>query len=281
MAYYSFDERHNGPDKGQIDFMLQTVGVSDLDELIRKTIPESILIKGGLNMEEGLSEFEYLRKLRKASFKNKLFKSYIGLGYYNTIVPGVIQRNIFENPGWYTAYTPYQAEISQGRMEALLNYQTLVCDLTGMELANASLLDESTAAAEAMHMFLASRSREQVTSNANKFFVSDECFPQTIGVLVTRSAPLGIELVIGNCSEFKPDHSYFGMLLQYPGKDGNITDHSGLVKRAKEQGVRVAVAADIMSLVMLTPPGEWGADCVVGTSQRFGVPLGYGGPHAA
>ena len=281
MAYYSFDERHNGPDREQIDVMLNTIGVSNLDELIRNTIPASILIKDGLGMEEGQSEYGYLRKLRKASFRNKLFKSFIGLGYHGTIVPGVIQRNIFENPGWYTAYTPYQAEISQGRMEALLNFQTMICDLTGMEITNASLLDEATAAAEAMHMFYASRSRQQVAANVNKFFVSDECLPQTIGVLTTRSAPIGIELVIGNAADVLPDNTFFGAILQYPGKDGNITDHTGFVTHARTLGIRIAVAADLMSLVLLSPPGEWGADCVVGSSQRFGVPLGYGGPHAA
>jgi len=281
MAYYSFDERHNGPSQDQIDFMLKAIGASSLDELILKTIPASILIKDGLKMDEGLSESEYLRRLRSASFKNKLFRSYIGLGYYNTIVPGVIQRNILENPGWYTAYTPYQAEISQGRMEALLNFQTVICDLTGMELANSSLLDESTAAAEAMHMFFASRTREQISSGVNKFFVDSNCFPQTIGVLTTRSAPIGIELVIGDVEKMVPDGSFFGALLQYPGADGKISDLASFTSASKNNGVRVAVAADIMSLVLLTPPGEWGADCVVGSSQRFGVPMGYGGPHAA
>jgi glycine dehydrogenase len=281
MAYYSFDERHNGPDREQVELMLKTTGSSSLDDLISKTIPASIRLTADLDIDEGLAEFEYLRKLRKASFRNKLFKSYIGLGYYNTIVPGVIQRNILENPGWYTAYTPYQAEISQGRMEALLNFQTMVCDLTGMELANASLLDESTAAAEAMHMFFASRSREQVSNNVNKFFVAADCYPQTIGVLKTRSAPIGIELVIGNPETENPDSSFFGALLQYPGADGKVIDYSSFVNDAKQKGIRIAVAADLMSLVLLSPPGEWGADCVVGSSQRFGVPLGYGGPHAA
>ncbi len=281
MAYYSFDERHNGPSQDQVDFMLKAIGASSLDELIQKTIPASILIKDGLKMAEGLSESEYLRRLRAASFKNKLFRNYIGLGYYNTIVPGVIQRNILENPGWYTAYTPYQAEISQGRMEALLNFQTMICDLTGMELANSSLLDESTAAAEAMHMFYAARSREQISAGVNKFFVDSNCFPQTIGVLTTRSAPIGIELVVGDVEKMVPDSTFFGALLQYPGADGKITDFSSFTSTSKSNGVRVAVAADIMSLVLLTPPGEWGADCVVGSSQRFGVPMGYGGPHAA
>lgn len=281
MAYYSFDERHNGPSQDQVDFMLKAIGASSLDELIQKTIPSSILIKDGLKMAEGLSESEYLRRLRAASFKNKLFRSYIGLGYYNTIVPGVIQRNILENPGWYTAYTPYQAEISQGRMEALLNFQTMICDLTGMELANSSLLDESTAAAEAMHMFYAARTREQISSGVNKFFVDSNCFPQTIAVLMTRSAPIGIELIVGDVEKMVPDNSFFGALVQYPGADGKITDFAPFTSTSKSNGVRVAVAADIMSLVLLTPPGEWGADCVVGSSQRFGVPMGYGGPHAA
>lgn len=281
MAYYSFDERHNGPSRTQLDEMLRTSGAADLNDLISKTIPASILLKGDMDLEESYSEFEYLSKLKATSQKNKVFKSYIGLGYFNTIIPGVIQRNIFENPGWYTAYTPYQAEISQGRMEALLNYQTMICDLTGMELANASLLDEATAAAEAMHMFFASRSREQAAAGVKKFFVAENCYPQTKGVLLTRSEPLGIELVTGNPETFKFDNTFFGALLQYPGVDGNVSDYSGFVADAKSNGVFVAVAADIMSLVLLTPPGEWGADCVVGSSQRFGVPLGYGGPHAA
>src|SRR5688572_6192312 len=255
MAYYSFDERHNGPNEEQSAHMVKTLGYADVDQLIRDTIPASILIGQDLDLEIAQTENDYLRKLRRISFKNKIFRSYIGLGYYNTIVPGVIQRNILENPGWYTAYTPYQAEISQGRMEALLNFQTMVCDLTGMEIANASLLDEATAAAEAMHMFFASRTRQQATANVNKFFVSDECLPQTIGILTTRSAPIGIELVVGNAAEFRPDNTFFGALLQYPGKDGNITDHSEFVSQSKAVGVRVAVAADIMSLVLLTPPG--------------------------
>lgn len=281
MSLHSFEQRHNGPDHDQTTKMLSFTGYASVDELISKTIPSSIYIKDGLPLADGLSESEYLRRLRSVSFKNQIFRSYIGLGYYNTIVPGVIQRNIFENPGWYTAYTPYQAEISQGRMEALLNFQTMVCDLTGMELANASLLDEATAAAEAMHMFFASRSRDQVSKGVNKFFVASDCYPQTIDVLKTRSAPIGVELVIADAASFTPDASFFGMLLQYPGMDGKVVDYTPLTAAAAASGIRVAVAADIMSLVLLTPPGEWGADCVVGSSQRFGVPLGYGGPHAA
>lgn len=281
MAYYSFDERHNGPDAQQVAEMLQAVGANGTEKLISETIPASIRIKGEMKLSDAMTEQDYLRMLREISFRNELFRSYIGLGYYNTVVPGVIQRNILENPGWYTAYTPYQAEISQGRMEALLNFQTMVTDLTGMELANASLLDESTAAAEAMHMFFSLRSRAQTAAGVKKFFIASDCFPQTIAVLKTRSEPLGIELVVGDALTFKPDTTYFGALLQYPGRDGDVQDYSNFVSHAKSCEVKVAVAADLMSLAMLKPPGEWGADCVVGSSQRFGVPLGYGGPHAA
>ena len=228
-----------------------------------------------------MSEFEYLNELKAVASENQLFKNFIGMGYYNTIVPGVIKRNIFENPGWYTAYTPYQAEIAQGRMEALLNFQTMVCDLTGMEIANASLLDEATAAAEAMVMFFYTRSKEAEKNNVVKFFVSENCFPQTIDVLHTRSKPLGIELVVGDEQLFSPDDSFFGALLQYPDAVGNVLDYKNIVNMCHRHEVRVCVAADILSLVLLTPPGEWGADCVVGSTQRFGVPMGYGGPHAA
>ena len=210
---------------------------------------------------------------------NKVFKTYIGLGYYNTIVPPVTQRNVLENPGWYTAYTPYQAEIAQGRLEALLNFQTMVMDLTGMEIANASLLDEATAAAEAMAMLFNNRSREAVAQGANKFFVSNECYPQTIDLMKTRSTPMGIELVIGDYKTLAWDSHIFGALLQYPTVDGTVHDYAAFVKNAKSNGATIAVAADILSLVLLTPPGEWGADVVVGNTQRFGVPMGYGGPH--
>jgi glycine dehydrogenase len=234
-----------------------------------------------LNLPDGLSEYAYHQHLRGIAAKNKLFKSYIGLGYYDTIVPPVIQRNILENPGWYTAYTPYQAEIAQGRLEALLNYQTMVMDLTGMEIANASLLDEATAAAEAMVMLHGLRSREAVEQGKNSFFVSHECFPQTIELLKTRAKPLGIELVIGNFKTVTLNDSLYGALLQYPTVDGAVHDYADFVARAKTHGMTIAVAADILSLVLLTPPGEWGADVVLGTTQRFGVPMGYGGPHAA
>ena len=281
MTIYRFEDRHNGPRSNQVNQMLSDCGYGSMEELISKTIPNTIRTQGELPIREALSESDYLRELKTIASKNQVFRSYIGLGYYNTLIPGVILRNILENPGWYTAYTPYQAEISQGRMEALLNYQTMVCDLTGMEIANASLLDESTAAAEAMHMFFATRSREQMQKGTNKFFVAADCFPQTIDVLITRSAPIGVELVIGDPNGFEPDASFFGALLQYPNVKGTIQDYSSLASKAHAVGCRVAVAADIMSLVVLTPPGEWGADCVVGSSQRFGVPMGYGGPHAA
>jgi len=276
-----FVNRHNGPREKEITEMLSKINAKSVDELIEQTIPSNIRLKKPLNLPEGLSEFEYHKHLRKLAFKNKVFKSYLGLGYNNTIVPPVIQRNILENPGWYTAYTPYQAEIAQGRLEALLNFQTMVMDLTGMEIANASLLDEATAAAEAMTMLYSNRSREQQKTNANKFFVSDECYPQTIDLLKTRSTPLGIELIIGNWEKFKFDTSVYGAILQYPTIDGKVNDYADFVKKAKENNSAIAVAADILSLVLLTPPGEWGADVVVGNTQRFGVPIGYGGPHAA
>lgn len=277
----NFQSRHIGPDKAETTQMLKKVNVSSLDQLIEETIPANIRLKKPLNLPEALSEFQYAKHIRQLASKNKLYKSYIGLGYYGTIVPAVIQRNILENPGWYTAYTPYQAEISQGRLEAILNFQTMIMDLTGMQIANASLLDEGTAAAEAMNMFYNSRTRDQIKNNANVFFVSDECFPQTIDILKTRSAPLGIELVIGKWNEFKFNDKVFGAILQYPTSDGIVNDYAEFVKNAKSVSAMVVAAADIMSLAILTPPGEWGADCVIGSSQRFGVPMGYGGPHAA
>jgi glycine dehydrogenase len=276
-----FVGRHNGPRASDITAMLEKIGASSVDELIAQTVPAEIRLKKPLNLPGGMSEYQYHKHLRGIAAKNRLFSTYIGLGYYNTIVPAVIQRNILENPGWYTAYTPYQAEISQGRLEALLNFQTMIMDLTGMEIANASLLDEATAAAEAMAMLFHHRSREVVDSGSNKFFVSDACFPQTIDLLKTRSAPMGIELIIGDISTAKLDSGVFGVLLQYPGADGEVRDYADFAGKAKAQGIAVAVAADVLSLVLLTPPGEWGADVVVGSTQRFGVPMGYGGPHAA
>jgi len=276
-----FVDRHNGPRAKDVTAMLEKIGASSVDELIAQTVPAAIRLKKPLNLPSGMSEYQYHKHLRGVAAKNKVFKTYIGVGYYNTIVPAVVQRNILENPGWYTAYTPYQAEISQGRLEALLNFQTMIMDLTGMEIANASLLDEATAAAEAMAMLFNSRSREAIESGSNKFFVSDECFPQTIDLLKTRSAPMGIELVIGNFKTSTLNSGIFGALLQYPGADGKVHDYADFVTRAKANGTTIAVAADVLSLVLLTPPGEWGADVVIGSTQRFGIPMGYGGPHAA
>jgi len=277
----TFVSRHNGPRENDVKIMLNKIGANSVDELIAQTIPDAIRLKKPLNLPTGLTEYNYHKHLRVIASKNKVFKTYIGLSYFNTIVPPVIQRNVLENPGWYTAYTPYQAEIAQGRLEALLNFQTMVMDLTGMEIANASLLDESTAAAEAMAMLFNSRSREAEKSGANKFFVSNECYPQTIDLLKTRSTPMGIELVVGDFKTILLDSTIYAALLQYPTIDGAVHNYIDFVKSAKKNGTAIAVAADILSLVLLTPPGEWGADIVVGNTQRFGVPMGYGGPHAA
>lgn len=281
MTTDSFAYRHIGPREEDVQAMLKAVGVDSIDELIGQTVPKDIRLKGDLNLADTFGENEFLARIRDIARKNKVFKTYIGLGYHPTIMPGVIQRNILENPGWYTAYTPYQAEIAQGRLEALLNFQTMITDLTGLPIANASLLDESTAAAEAMSMFFAGRSRDKKKAGANKFFVSIHCLHQNIDLLKTRSEPLGIELVVGDHRDFTFSDEYFGALLQYPAADGEVFDYSEFVKTVKEYDVQVAVAADIMSLALLTPPGEWGADAVVGTTQRFGIPLGFGGPHAA
>ena len=280
MNTNTFQLRHIGPNKSEREKMLQTINADSLEQLISETVPENIRLKEDLDLAPAMSEYEYLSHIKELSEKNKVFKSYIGLGYHEAIVPSVIQRNILENPGWYTAYTPYQAEIAQGRLEALLNFQTMVCDLTGMELANASLLDESTAAAEAMALLFDVRERAQKKAGANKFFVSEEILPQTLSVLLTRSTPIGIDLVVGNHREFDFSEEFFGAILQYPGKHGHVFDYSDFVAKANENNIKVAVAADILSLVKLKAPGEFGADVVVGTTQRFGIPLGYGGPHA-
>jgi glycine dehydrogenase len=261
--------------------MFKTIGVETFDQLIYETIPENIRLKNDLQLDPAMTEYEYSQHIHELGKKNKIFKSYIGLGYHPTIVPAVIQRNIFENPGWYTAYTPYQAEIAQGRLEAILNFQTTVIELTGMEIANASLLDESTAAAEAMALLFDVRTRDQKKNNTNKFFVSEEILPQTLSVLQTRSNPIGVELVIGNHETFDFSTEFFGAILQYPGKFGQVNDYSTFIAKAKEQEIKVAVAADILSLVKLTSPGEMGAAVAIGTTQRFGIPMGYGGPHAA
>ena len=280
MITNNFINRHNGPRAGEIEKMIKEIGVSSLDELINQTVPKAIRLKEPLKMGKGLNEYEYLNHLKSLGAKNNVYKTYIGMGYYNTITPAVIQRNILENPGWYTAYTPYQAEISQGRLEALLNYQTVVSDLTGMEIANASLLDEATAAAEAMIMLFNSRSRDAQKKGTNKFFVSRRTFPQTIDVLKNRAEPLGIELVIDDCRKVEFDDSFFAALVQYPDEMGSVNNFKPFVEKVQASQMKLVVATDLLSLTMLTPPGEWGADVVVGSSQRFGVPMGYGGPHA-
>ncbi len=281
MNTYSFASRHIGPRENDLQDMLRTVGVDSIDQLIYETLPDDIRLKKDLNLDPAMSEHEYLAHSMALAAKNKIFKTYIGLGYHESITPAVIQRNILENPGWYTAYTPYQAEIAQGRLEALLNFQTVIADLTGMELANASLLDESTAAAEAMSLLFEVRDRDQKKNGVNKFFVSEEVLPQTIDVLKTRAIPLDIELVIGDHESFDFSSEFFGAFLQYPGKLGHVFDYTDFVKKAKQNNIKTAVAADILSLVKLRAPGEFGVDVVVGTTQRFGIPLGYGGPHAA
>jgi len=280
MRTDSFVLRHVGPRENEINDMIKTIGVSSVDELIDKTIPADIRLANNLNLPKAMSEYEYMTHIQELATKNKLFKNYIGLGYHPTILPGVIQRNVLENPGWYTAYTPYQAEIAQGRLEALLNYQTMVSELTGMELANASLLDEGTAAGEAMIMLLNTRSRNQKKVNAVKFFVSNEVLPQTIDVLKTRANPLEIELVFGDHTTFEFTEEFYGGIVQYPAKNGQIFDYTSFVEKASILDAKIVVAADLLSLTLLTPPGEWGADVVVGTTQRFGIPMGYGGPHA-
>ena len=271
-----FEARHIGPDADDVREMLSTVGFDSLDELIHRAVPEAIRYRGELRLPEPVTEAELLKRLRAIASENRVLRSYIGMGYHGTITPGVIQRNILENPGWYTQYTPYQAEISQGRLEALLNFQTMVIDLTGLPIANASLLDEATAAAEAMHM-----AAGEARQGADVFFVSELCHPQTIEVVKTRARPLGIQVVVGDHEHVELSDEVFGVLLQYPATDGRVLDYREFVSRAKALGAVVTVAADLLALALLAPPGEWGADIVVGSSQRFGVPMGFGGPHAA
>ena len=281
MRTDAFALRHLGPREADLNQMLNTIGVDSIDQLIYETLPDDIKLKYPLQLDPAMTEYEYANHILELGQKNKVFKSYIGLGYHPTIVPAPIQRNIFENPGWYTAYTPYQAEIAQGRLEAILNYQTTIIELTGMEIANASLLDEGTAAAEAMALLFDVRTRDQKKNNVNKLFVSEEILPQTLSVLQTRATPKGIELVVGNHETFDFSSDFFAAVLQYPGKFGQVTDYTGFITKAHATEIKVAVAADLLSLAKLTPPGEMGADVVVGTSQRFGIPMGYGGPHAA
>ncbi|WKS95737.1 aminomethyl-transferring glycine dehydrogenase [Riemerella columbina] len=281
MNTQAFVNRHISINEEDQKAMLQKIGVASMEELISQTIPAEIRTEKELSISEPLSEYEMLLHSKELAAKNHLFDTYIGFGYYNTILPSPIQRNIFENPSWYTAYTPYQAEIAQGRLEALLNFQTVAAELSGFPLSNASLLDEGTAAAEAMHMFFESRTKEQKKNDACHFFVSDLVFPQTIAVLKTKAEGLGITIVIGNHETQAIDEQFFGALLQYPGKNGAVIDYTDTIAQYKEKNLQVAVACDPLALVKLKSPAAMGADCAVGTTQRFGIPMGYGGPHAA
>ena len=281
MNVHDFSQRHIGPNEAEQKAMLKEMGYNSIEELINKTIPKDIRLNRDLNITTKMSEQEYLAHIKEIGAKNRIYKTYIGQGYYDTYTPSVIMRCVLENPGWYTAYTPYQAEISQGRLEALLNFQTMVMDLTGMEIANASLLDEGTAAAEAMIMFYNTRNRQQIKTGCNKFFVSKNCFLQTIDVVLGRAIPLNIDVVIGDHNDFTFSEDYFGALVQYPDATGEINNYCSFTENAHANGAKIAVAADILSLVLLEAPGKWGADAVVGSTQRFGVPMGFGGPHAA
>ena len=275
-----FIPRHIGPNETDTKAMLKTIGAGSLGELIGKTVPSSIRMNHELDIPAAMSEHEYLKHIKEVSLKNKIFSNYIGQGYYDTITPSVILRNVFENPGWYTQYTPYQAEISQGRLESLLNFQTMVSDLTALPIANASLLDEATAAAEAMTMFFNLLNKQDHIERP-KFFVDTEIFPQTKDVLTTRATPVGIEIVVGDYKKTTIDSSYFGAIVQYPNNNGSIEDYREFIKKVHAVGAYTAMATDLLALTLLTPPGELGADVAIGSAQRFGVPLGYGGPHAA
>ncbi len=275
-----FIPRHIGPNEADTNKMLKKIGAESLDQLISNTVPPAIRMNHSLNIPPAMSEHEYLKHIKEVSLKNKVFTNYIGQGYYDNIIPSVILRNVFENPGWYTQYTPYQAEISQGRLESLLNYQTMVSDLTGLPIANASLLDEATAAAEAMTMFFNSLNKQDHIERP-KFFVDREIFPQTKDVIVTRAVPIGIEIVEGDYKTATIDTTYFGAIVQYPNDKGSIEDYRGFINNVHASGAYVAMATDLLALTLLTPPGELGADVAIGSAQRFGVPLGYGGPHAA
>ena len=276
-----FTARHIGPGKEETNEMLDEIGAGSLEELINKTIPRDIRIPAELNIPEPLSEFEYLNELKEIANRNRVYKSFIGQGYYDTIVPTVILRNLFENPGWYTQYTPYQAEIAQGRLESLLNFQTMVSDLTSLPIANASLLDEGTAAAEAMSMLFNHKNKDHDHIIAPKFFIDDNIFRQTKDVLITRAKPIGIQTVFGKFDSIQFDESFFGAIVQYPDSEGNIEDYRSFIESVHAVNAQVIMATDLLSLTLLTPPGEVGADVAIGSSQRFGVPMGFGGPHAA
>jgi glycine dehydrogenase len=281
-VFDQFRNRHIGINDAEKAAMLQTIGVDRLETLINETVPSGIRRQNELDaLPDAVSEYQYLNDLKATAALNKVYKTYIGMGYYGTITPSVILRNVFQNPGWYTQYTPYQAEIAQGRLESLLNFQTMVSDLTGLPISNASLLDEATSASEAMTMFFAEKNNRNKGESINEFLVSDTVFPHTIDVLITRAKPLNIKVIVADARTFELTDKTFGIMLQYPDMEGNVTDYRALAEKAKAQNIYITVAADILSLALLTPPGEWGADAVVGNTQRFGVPMGYGGPHAA
>ena len=281
MTTNNFTSRHNGVSAlSDEKKMLETIGVASMDELIEKAVPASIRLQDPMPMPASMSEFQFLNQCRTLAKKNKLFRTYIGMGYYGTVTPAVIMRNVFENAGWYTSYTPYQTEISQGRLEALMNYQTMVASMTGMPLSNASLLDEATAAGEAMIMFYNSRSRQAVKDGVCKFFVDEGVLPQTLAVMQTNAAPRGIEIVTGKAAQTSLDGSYFGAFVQYPNQFGDAMDWTSFIAQCHEKGIFVGMATDLMALALLKTPGEMGADCAVGNAQRFGLPMGFGGPHA-
>ncbi|HKJ43297.1 MAG TPA: hypothetical protein VKA27_14465, partial [Sunxiuqinia sp.] len=281
MGSDKFVARHIGPRDHEIKQMLEEIGVSSMEELIEQTVPANIRLEKPLQLADGLTERKYYRRIHDLAKKNKVFNTYIGMGYYDTITPAVVLRNVLENPVWYTSYTPYQAEISQGRLEALLNFQTMVCELTAMELANASLLDEATAAAEAMMLMYNARTRAKMKGGANVVLVDEYIWPQTLDVLQTRANPLGLEIRTVQAADFVFDESVIGAIVQYPNSNGEVISYADLVEKAHAADAKVAAGTDLLSLALLTPPGEWGADVVFGSAQRFGVQMGYGGPHAA
>ena len=276
-----FVSRHIGTtDEKQLSEMLKVIGVESVEQLISQVIPENIRLEQPLELAEGMSEYEFKEHITELADLNEPYRSFIGMGYYPNAVSAAIMRNVFENPAWYTSYTPYQAEISQGRLEALLNYQTAICSLTGMEIANCSLLDQGTAVAEAMLMMYSLRSREAVKEGRNQLFVDENIFPHTLDVLLTRSEPFGIELIVDNFAEYTFSGKEFGAIVQYPAANGEVRDYSAFVAAAHEAGALVAADADLLSLALLAPPAEWGADIAVGTTQRLGCPMGFGGPSA-
>ncbi|MDD2636347.1 MAG: glycine dehydrogenase (aminomethyl-transferring), partial [Bacteroidales bacterium] len=281
MIKQKFSTRHIGPRTKDYSEMLDKIGVSTMEELMNQIVPSGIRLKKPLDISEALSEYDYLGRVKAIASKNKMYRSFIGMGYYGTAVPSVILRNVFENPGWYTSYTPYQAEISQGRLEALLNFQTVVTELTGMEIANSSLLDEGSAVAEAMSMMFDARSRQAVKDGKNKLFVDEDIFPQTLDVIRLRAEPIGVEVVIGKFEDYEFTDKDFGAVVQYPAASGKINDYSKFTENAHKKGILVTAAVDIMALVLLDAPANWGADIAVGSTQRLGIPMGYGGPHAA